>query len=743
MSKVTLPDIGSLANQLSARDNINARLDTIEQAFDNTVSRDGTTPNQMTADFDLNGNSLLNVADPVNDTDGVNKRSVGDLVSEFVGQIAETIVEGTARADVFTATSGQTDFSLTESPGTVNNMYVFDSGIAMTPGVDFTLTGTDLKTLTFMVGRTVGSEIVARYVQLSPADSLLRSDLSNSLASRGSSLISYLPAGTGASASTVLTKLREVVSPEDFGCVGDGSTDDTIPMQEALDYVASIGGELRFSRKKTYVTGYCTVSGNTIIDLNNSTWKARATLGAGEQLLSNKNYTGLAVNATSDDHITIRNGEFLTTIATDRTAGLLEFVKCGDLRLENVRITGPKYRGILIYGCKRVWIDRCKVDGYGKTAVTAEGGSAIHVTAHFDGSTSEDVWITRNYIVNGEWSAITITGNRLNVINNHILTVKEAGIFGQPNEGIIRGNIISGVTKKDISASGIELGGTYLTIADNVVRDVNNVCISLTDVTNASVTGNRTINARRDAVTFTTGCHISVLSQTASPNQPRDIKISNNLCIDYTSPATAGIRVEGSGAGGAIINLDVSGNHLQGTSWTTGKGVYINTTYWTAASCSHRDNLGNDDRATGCTATQSVGEALTTSVAKVLTLGAATPNSTGPTGTAMWVVSSPTRITCHEAGRVVVSGQVAFTGAASGIRQVNVLKNGSVAYAGCPKAIYPTAGAGYTQQVNVTSGVLDVAAGDYFELQAMQDTGGALNTVSGLSQTWLSVNYLQ
>lgn len=54
----------------------------------------------------------------------------------------------------------------------------------------------------------------------------------------GSSLVGHIAAGTGATARTVQTKLRDMVSVKDFGAVGDGVTDDT----SAFTAAAASGG---------------------------------------------------------------------------------------------------------------------------------------------------------------------------------------------------------------------------------------------------------------------------------------------------------------------------------------------------------------------------------------------------------------------------------------------------------------------------------------------------------------------
>ena len=62
MAKLVLSDLSSLANDPSAVNTINTNSAAIETALENTLSRDGTSPNAMGAHLDMNGWMVINLS---------------------------------------------------------------------------------------------------------------------------------------------------------------------------------------------------------------------------------------------------------------------------------------------------------------------------------------------------------------------------------------------------------------------------------------------------------------------------------------------------------------------------------------------------------------------------------------------------------------------------------------------------------------------------------------------------------
>lgn len=83
MPKLTLNAIGSRYGSIDA---LNDNFDAIETALENTLSRDGSTPNTMSANLDMNGNSILNV-DSLNGADASTLSSNLDVVAQSISEV--------------------------------------------------------------------------------------------------------------------------------------------------------------------------------------------------------------------------------------------------------------------------------------------------------------------------------------------------------------------------------------------------------------------------------------------------------------------------------------------------------------------------------------------------------------------------------------------------------------------------------------------------------------------------------
>lgn len=102
MSKLTLSDVVNLEDQTTAIATINANNDLIENALEITLSRDGTSPNTMVTDFDMNSNRILNLPAASSDTEPVRLAEVGNAPALAAAAAASAV---TAAAQAVIATT--------------------------------------------------------------------------------------------------------------------------------------------------------------------------------------------------------------------------------------------------------------------------------------------------------------------------------------------------------------------------------------------------------------------------------------------------------------------------------------------------------------------------------------------------------------------------------------------------------------------------------------------------------------
>jgi len=76
MSKIILDDLTSIQNDPTAVDTINDNSAIIEGAFDRVLFRDGTAPNNMEADLDMNSHKILNFNIQGKSSESVNSTTI-------------------------------------------------------------------------------------------------------------------------------------------------------------------------------------------------------------------------------------------------------------------------------------------------------------------------------------------------------------------------------------------------------------------------------------------------------------------------------------------------------------------------------------------------------------------------------------------------------------------------------------------------------------------------------------------
>ena len=214
------PDITAIASGYFSRQALNTNFTNLRDGFDNTLSLDGSTPNSMGADFDVNGNNILNAGQVDVDSLYINGVSVAP------GNVS---LQTTYLTAFYTGDGSTVVYTLTANPQTEANTSIYVDGVYQNKDT-FSLSGT---TVTFSEAPPLNADIEIVYP--TNTDTLNGSE---------ASAITYNQGATGAQERTVKSRLQDFVSVKDFGAAGNGSTNDTAAFQAAIDSLGSTGGSV-------------------------------------------------------------------------------------------------------------------------------------------------------------------------------------------------------------------------------------------------------------------------------------------------------------------------------------------------------------------------------------------------------------------------------------------------------------------------------------------------------------------
>lgn len=370
----------------------------------------------------------------------------------------------TNQQEIQTATPGQTVFTLTTTqyqPGT-NSLSVFVNGINQYgPGAQYNYTETNSTTITFNSGLSGGEKVKFTTSQL------------NSGAAGDACQVGYDPAVPNGVATTVCDKLDEIISVKDYGAVGDGTTDDTTAIQNALNDCA--GRTLFFPAGTYIITAPIIASSKSNFAVvgesaQSSTIKcsAGATFAsAAVQFLSSTN--GKVSNLQFDAN---NNASLLSN-----TVAVVLFLSGTQIQFNNNRLVNHTYIGLAINSSSKFEV---KNNYIVKTSQAATINYNINVSSTL--SVSNFGVVAENYLIN---SGIGVVGADITISNNVCEGTKYgAGIatFAVGAAGttpgqfygryIVQGNNCLNANGTDVDGfkcCGMEIAGPYSLIQNNTV----------------------------------------------------------------------------------------------------------------------------------------------------------------------------------------------------------------------------------------------------------------------------------
>lgn len=436
MAKLTLDPI--LADYAS-RQKHNSNYDLIEAAVENTLSRDGSTPNSMSTELDMNSQRIINLGAP----------SAGSDAARWID---------------------------------------------VTDAVD--LTGVAVPALTGNRGR------------------FLKTD--------------------GASLSWSFT---HVITPQDYGAVGNGVADDTAAL--ALAVTAATGQTLYFP-EGTYKT-----TAPLALQSNSSYIGA----GMGTSIISCTNGLISQLSAVNKTNVTISDLTVAVTSSsgTSLTGGVL-LNGCTGCRVNRVEVTGVEWAGILLMTTSYTTVSECYLHDFNGTDNQDSADIAIYTVGM--GVAASYNTISNNHCFGGSavWHGVFIQGG--------------AGAEN-PLGNIVKGNRIGTHASYGIIDYGTADRESFNQIVDNYIQDIQGTTLAGTSgmgiyvagVSGDIVKGNTIVNC---CVQTSNPVGLGAAGITANLGQtsPQTISIIGNAV--YATVHGCGIQIENGDLGAVISGNKVS-----------------------------------------------------------------------------------------------------------------------------------------------------------------------------------------
>lgn len=370
-----------------------------------------------------------------------------------------------------------------------------------------------------------------------------------------------------------------------FGAKGDGVTDDTPSIQNALTWAS--GRTILGDSGRTYnISSQLTIRTKTVMR-GSDTFKLSPIFPAGVFAFQNETKTG-ALNEYYDNNIVIDGLTFDGNNNLTRTASAFDFAKVLNLTIKNCVFRN--FTGIVIANGanKNTRITLNTFENNGRPKPSAISTPCIWSDSGVWGI-PYDLTIEHNTFRNNNWSCAYFMPIGGSFSFNYCVDNGESGVFSNPNGKDLRyiGNHIQRQVRSNISASGIETNASGSVISNNIITGNGSDGISITDTDNIVVTNNIIFSNGQEPIQFPAAAGVAII--TINPVLvPDHIRIANNRIGDRQAVKTQKYGIAIGGPGAAVKRFAIHDNDLteQGT-----QGLYIAPEKW--GESSYVSNLHN------------------------------------------------------------------------------------------------------------------------------------------------------
>lgn len=388
-----------------------------------------------------------------------------------------------------TATQGQTLFTLTTmqyQPG-VDNLLVFVNGSKQISTTNYV--ETSATEVTFVDGLNVGD--VVDFTTATPINTI----------TADAATTAYIPPFVNSVATNVEYKLSEIVSVKDFGAVGDGTTDDTDFIQNAIDS----GYAIYFPAGTYKVTAELTIADGMKLYANGDA----TILSTIPSVALTYNQIFVATSAVSDVYV---EGLKIQT-AEDAFRAFAFENQVTNLKLLNNECEGC---GLIITyeGAVNAWIENNYIHSPTNEGTFNDYARAIQISCAFTGDGSSNLNINNNTIL-GSWT------HGIEVFGGDVMASVVPTDAKNVNGVTVSGNIVKATAGNTTSSGAIWFSqAADITVTNNVCEAYWDVGIDFEACRNAVASGNTLRNNNKNLAMY--GNSVTVL-------------FSNNTCYNTVS----------------------------------------------------------------------------------------------------------------------------------------------------------------------------------------------------------------